>query len=284
MVSIVRSALLTILSIVAAIVVALLIIIALISRYQERIAFQPERPPFPDVDQSLRVEYSATDGQRLFAFLVNRAGSDRGLLLAFHGNADLAARQVDWAQEVARRTGMAVMVAEYRGYGGLSGKPDYAGSQLDATAAYEFAQHHLGIPSAHIAFFGHSLGTAIAAELAVKKHPFALLLQSPFTSARDMAKVLVGRRPAEFTWNIVSRIHFDTVEKVRILNVPVSAVHGARDRLIPLDMGREVFEAAAVKGQWLVIPDASHNDVAVKGGESYWSWITGSLLLSRDPV
>lgn len=176
------------------------------------------------------------------------------------------------------------MVAEYRGYGGLPGKPDYAGSQLDADAAHEFVRQNLGVPPSHIALFGHSLGTAVAAELAVKQRPFALLLQSPFTSAKDMAKVLVGRRPAEFTWNMISRIHFNTLERVRMLDAPVSVVHGAQDRLIPLEMGREVFEAAAVKGNWLAIPGASHNDVAMTGDGLYWTWIRESLAISRGSL
>jgi uncharacterized protein len=177
---------------------------------------------------------------------------------------------------------MAVMLAEYRGYAGLAGKPGYKESQLDADAAYAYAREKLHIPANRIAFFGHSLGTAVAVELATRSRPFAILLQSPFTSARDMARILVGHRPSAFMWNLVSRIHFNTVGAVSSLDVPVSVVHGGRDRLIPLAMGQEVFRAAKVKGRWLVIPDAAHNDVALRGGESYWQWIESSLAQLTD--
>jgi fermentation-respiration switch protein FrsA (DUF1100 family) len=285
MVSIVRSRLLNVTLAIAVVVMVIAVaFIGLISVFQERIAFQPQGPPYPAVDASLRVSYSATDGQHLIAYVIGHPDSSHGLLLAFHGNADLAARQIDWAEEVVEHTGIAVMLAEYRGYAGLSGKPSYRGSQLDADAAYAYARNQLGIPPNHIAFFGHSLGTAVAAELALRHRPFALVLQSPFTSARDMARILIGRRPSEFTWNFVSRIHFNTVDVVRQLDVPVSVAHGERDALIPLDMGKEVFGSAKIKGQWLVVPDASHNDVAMRGGAPYWRWLAAALTQSQDSL
>jgi fermentation-respiration switch protein FrsA (DUF1100 family) len=279
MVSIVRSRLLNIILTVAAIVLVVAVVfVGLVSVFQERIAFQPQGPPYPKVHSSLRVDYSATDGQPLIGYLIGRPDSIHGLVLAFHGNADMAALQIDWAEQVAMHTGMAVMLAEYRGYAGLSGKPSYDASQLDADAAYAYARDHLHIPANRIAFFGHSLGSAVASELAMRHRPFALLLQSPFTSARDMARILIGRRPSAFSWNLVSRIHFNTVGIVRQLDVPVSVAHGEQDGLIPLDMGREVFSTAKVKGQWLVVPNASHNDVALGGGAPYWRWFATSLL------
>ena len=278
MVSIVGSKTLSILVFAAAVAAVLvLMFVGVISMFQERIAFQPQGPPYPAPGDALRVDYLAADGQSLFAYVVGDPGNSVGLLLVFHGNADMAARQTDWAEELNHRTGLAVMIAEYRGYAGLSGKPTYAGSQLDADAAYSFALDHLHVHGTHIAFFGHSLGTAIATELATRHRPFALVLQSPFTSARDMARRLTGRRPSTFSWNLFSRIHFDTIESVRTLGVPVSVAHGEQDRLVPSSMGLQVFEAARHKGQWLLVPGAAHNDVAVRGGETYWQWLAQAL-------
>jgi uncharacterized protein len=283
MVSIVRRRLLnTIFTIAGIVLVVAVVFVGLASVFQERIAFQPQGPPYPEGDSSLRVEYSAADGQHLFGYVVGHPDSVHGLILAFHGNADMAALQVDWAHEAVAHTGMGVMLAEYRGYAGLPGKSSYRTSQLDADAAYAYAHDHLHIPADCIAFFGHSLGTAVAAELATRHRPFALLLQSPFTSARDMARILIGHRPSEFTWNLVSRIHFNTIGIVRHLDLPVSVAHGERDGLIPLEMGKEVFNAAKVKGQWLVVPGASHNDVALRGGKPYWQWLQTSLSSSAS--
>lgn len=263
-----------------AILVAIVaLVIGLIAIFQERIAFQPQGPPYPLPGVGTRVEYSASDGQKLFAYLIGTPMPGHRLLIAFHGNADMAGFQGAWASEIFDRTGIPVLIAEYRGYSGLSGKPTYAGTRADAEAAYTYAHDILRVPADQIAFFGHSLGSAIAAELATHHKPYALLLESPFTSARDMTRGIIGRRPSGFMWNLISRIHYDTVQKVRELNVPVSVAHGARDRLIPPSMGQDVFQAAAIKGEWLLVPGASHNDVSLSGGEDYWSWITRALNL-----
>ncbi|MEP6507094.1 MAG: alpha/beta hydrolase [Gemmatimonadales bacterium] len=256
--------------------ILVLAFVGVVSVFQERIAFQPQGPPYPSPGDTRREDYRASDGQPLFAYIVGDPANATGLLLVFHGNADMAARQIDWARDVLSRTGLAVMVAEYRGYASLAGKPSYVASQLDADAAYAFAIGDLHVPADRIAFFGHSLGTAVAAELATRHRPFALVLQSPFTSARDMARLLVGRRPGTLSWNLFSRIHFDTIERVKTLDVPVSVAHGGRDRLISSSMGLRVFEAAHTKGQWLLVPEASHNDVSTHG-EAYWKWLTQAL-------
>lgn len=244
---------------------------------QERITFQPQGPPFPDDTGAEKVEYTAADGIDLFAYIVGTPRPGSALLIAFHGNADLAVRQVEWAHEIVRRTGIPVMIAEYRGYMGLPGRPTYRGSQLDAEAACRFAIDRLGVKTGRIAYFGHSLGTAIATELALRHRPAALLLQSPFTSAREMAAIIAGRWTTSITWRFISRVHYDTVDGVRMLDVPVSVSHGGRDRVIPSRMGRAVYDAAKRKGQWLFVPLGSHGDLPLRAGSEYWTWLVAAL-------
>jgi fermentation-respiration switch protein FrsA (DUF1100 family) len=250
---------------------------------QERIAFQPPHPPFPDPASTTRVDYTAADGQHLFAYVIGHPDKSTPLVIAFHGNADLSVRMIDWAYEILERTGIPVMLAEYRGYMGIAGRPTYAGVGMDAEAAYTYAHEKLGIPDTCIALFGHSLGSAVAAELAAKHPARALILESPFTSARDMAAAMVGSWFTSSMWSLVSRLHFNTVSIVESLNVPVSVAHGGRDRVVPSRMGEAVYQQARVKGKWLFIRDASHNDMRTRGGEHYWEWITGALesLMAR---
>jgi hypothetical protein len=242
---------------------------------QERILFQPPRllEPAPEAGQ---VSYEAVDGQRLMGFLVGDPRRAPGVLLCFHGNADLAIWQLDWARQVERHTGYAVFLAEYRGYMSLEGTPTYPTSKLDARAAYDHLRIAFGVDRTRLAYYGHSLGSAVAAELAEIHPPAALLLQAPFSSARAMGRLIVW--PAlVLIWKTISRIHFDTREVVSQLDVPVSVAHGRRDRIIPFRMGLEVYEAAKVKGQLLVVEKAGHNDVAEVAGEAYWRWISEAL-------
>jgi uncharacterized protein len=262
--------------ITALVVLALLLgLLALLWRSQERILFQPPRL-YGNPIESGRVSYRASDGQLLAGYIVGDPRVAPGVLLCFHGNADLAMWQLDWAHSVGQQTGFAVMLAEYRGYMSLGGIPTYSTTKLDALAAYDYLGSEFVVDRARIAYFGHSLGSAVAAELAEVHHPRALLLQSPFSSARAMARLIVTL-PVALVWRAVSRIHFDTVKVVSRLGVPVSVSHGKRDRIVPLRMGLEVYDAAKVKGNLLVVEKAGHSDIADVAGGEYWKWIAAVL-------
>src|SRR3954470_13466581 len=168
--------------------VALLIgSILLLWRSQERILFQP-RPFEEEAPEIGRISYETVDGQQLSGYLIGDPRHAPGVLICFHGNADLSVWQIDWARTIERRTGCAVFLAEYRGYMSLDGSPTYGTSKLDARAAYDHMRIAYGVDRSHAAYFGHSLGSGIAAELAEIHPPQALVLQAPFTSAQAMAR------------------------------------------------------------------------------------------------
>lgn len=246
-------------------------------RWQERIVWQPPATVLQVDRETRRIDYVSADGQPLYAYLLGDPTSAPGLLIAFHGNADLAARLVPWAAEVHRRTGWAVLLPEYRGYGGLTGTPDYPASHRDALAAYRVARERLGVDSARIAIYGHSLGSAVATELAVEHPPAALVLISPFTSARDMAGAM-RPFPVSPLWGVIGRVKFDTKEKVATLPAPVWVAHGLGDMIIPVRMGKAVHAAARTRGELLLLPGAGHNEVELVGGEQYWSWLKRALV------
>jgi pimeloyl-ACP methyl ester carboxylesterase len=231
--------------------------------------------------QAQRIDYASDDGQPLLAYLVGDPSRAQGLLIAYHGNADLAAWRVPWAAEVERRTGWAVLVPEYRGYGGLGGSPNYLSSQRDARATYRLVRERLGNDTTPIALYGHSLGSAVAAELAADHPPSALLLEAPFTSARDMARAMLVL-PVAAAWRAIARVHFDTRALVASLHVPVSVVHGELDGVIPMQMGRAVHAAARVPGELLIVPGAGHNDVIDGAGDAYWEWLRRALRGEKE--
>jgi len=269
----------TIASALGAALLLLGILVGLVWIFQERIAFQPPTPPrtMPVASDDVRLDsYLAADGQRLISFVVGSSPTAKGLLLCFHGNADLAGNAIEWARRVSHATSFTVMLAEYRGYMNLGGRPTYLTSQIDSEAAFTHARDSLHFAPERIALYGHSLGTAVATELATRHTPLSLVLESPFTSAHDMARI-VAWRGIEIFWDLITRFHFDTLTAVSSIDAPVWVAHGTRDRVIPLAMGKQVFAAAKVKGQLLIVPDAAHNDVADVGGVEYWRWIEASL-------
>jgi hypothetical protein len=241
-------------------------------RYQERVLFQPPRAVHDGPVAAQRVSYRAADGVELFGFLVGNCRSPRVAVIAFHGNADVSRWLIPWATRLASRTDACVLLPEYRGYDGIPGGPTYASSALDAEAAMGFLTHQLGVSFADVILYGHSLGSAVAAELAARDTPRALVLQSPLSTARAMAARL-GVPGVSGVWRLISRIHFDTPTRVHSLRAPVWVSHGDRDAVVPVRMGREVFAAAATKGELLVVRGAGHNDVPDVGGPAYWSWL-----------
>jgi len=256
-------------------------------RYQERVVFQPPAA-YPDAPApARRVEFKASDGHQLFGYVVSAPktgpadagtpGELRAVVIAFHGNADLAAWQIAWSQELADRSGATVFVPEYRGYAGIPGTPTYQSAAADARGALEFVRKEF--PSSDVVLYGHSLGTAIATELAGHMRPQApkaLVLMSPFTSAREMAaRMLVP--PIPWIWQRVSRVHYDTRQLAAQLESPVFVAHGNRDLNIPVRMGREVFAAARNPGELLIVEGAGHNDVPDAGGERYWRWLVAAV-------
>jgi len=252
-------------------------------RFQEHVVFQPPKGLSAARVAARQVRYTTEDGIQLFAYVVGNCSSTSTVVLAFHGNADLARWLIPWASEVSSRTSACVILPEYRGYDGVSGTPSYATSAEDARAALAYVRDSMGVAQNRLVYFGHSLGTAIATELASASVPRVLILQSPFTSARAMAARMIVPGLTLF-WSMISRVHFDTMSRVRALAAPVWVAHGDRDVIIPARMGREVFDAAKEKGELLVVSGAGHNDVPLAGGDAYWSWLGRALLGDHAPA
>jgi fermentation-respiration switch protein FrsA (DUF1100 family) len=249
-------------------------------RFQEHVVFQPPKGVSSARVAARQVRYTSEDGIQLFAYVLGNCSATSTVVLAFHGNADLARWLIPWASEVATRTAACVVLPEFRGYDGVAGTPSYAGSARDARAALAYVRDSMGVAQNRLVYFGHSLGTAIATELAEQTEPRVLVLQSPFTSARAMAARMIVPGLTLF-WSMISRVHFDTMSHVRSLGTPVWVAHGDRDVIIPVRMGREVFEAAREKGELLIVPGAGHNDVPLVGGDAYWAWLGRALGVDR---
>ena len=244
-------------------------------RFQERVVYQPPAAPLGPEPRVRRVSYAADDGTALFAYVLGDPGAAPRTVLAFHGNADLARWELPWAEELARRTGAAVLLAEYRGYGGLGGAPTYDGVRLDAAAARE-AAIRLGAHQRALVYYGHSLGSAVASELAAGNPPARLVLESPFTSARDMA-ARMGVPGLAWVYPAIARVRYATLDRVRALDVPVWVAHGDRDLIVPVRMGRAVYGMARDRGELLVVAGGGHNDLADVAREDYWSWLVRAV-------
>jgi uncharacterized protein len=251
-------------------------LLLLLWRFQERLVFQPPKVSSQTLAVGRTVSFTSTDGIELFAHVVGEYAPGTPVVLAFHGNADMARWLVPWAGQLSSVTRLCVVIPEYRGYDGLAGQPSYLGTSRDAQAALRYVREVMAVPSHDVVYFGHSLGSAVAAELAAIEPPRSLIVQSPFSSANDMSRRYFFSAPS-FVLGRISRIHFDTIARVKSLSSPVWVAHGKRDVIVPVRMGRAVFEAAAVKGELLILLKAGHNDVAEVGADEYVDWFARAV-------
>ena len=168
-----------------------------------------------------------------------------------------------------RQLGFSVLVFDYRGYGLSEGDfPNESQVYQDSQAAWDYLRDVRQIPPEQIVIYGESLGGAIALDLA-NRHPEAggLIIQSSFTTMADA----IGHRSLlqlfPIDWLLTER--FDSLSKVRSLQVPVLFLHGSDDSVVPPEMSQQLYEAALEPKQVFVISGADHVRIYQPGEQSY---------------
>ena len=190
------------------------------------------------------------------------------VLLFLHGNGGSIGHNLKYAQ-LFHQLGFSTFMIDYRGYGKSQGKfPTEQQVYQDAQIAWDYLVQKKGINPQQIIVYGHSLGGAIAIELASQNPTMAgLVVEGSFTSMKDMV-VFKG----EYTWFPIDAIltqRFDSLDKVKSLSVPLLLIHGEQDTIVPSYMSESLFTAANEPKRLLLISDAGHNDVPEVSGEEY---------------
>ncbi|MEG4529439.1 alpha/beta fold hydrolase [Microcoleus sp. D2_18a_D3] len=204
-----------------------------------------------------------------------------GVVLYLHGNASNVGANVEHAYRF-HRLGLSVFVMDYRGYGKSQGDfPSESQVYEDAQLAWDYLVKQRGINPNQIYLYGHSLGGAIAIDLAVR-HPEAagLIVEGSFTSTRAMVnfqKGLFWMFPIDFL--LTQR--FDSLSKVDRLQMPVLFIHGTADHVVPVEMTKKLFDAAPEPKQLYIVPDGGHTNVAQIGGAEYLQILSQFLGSSK---
>jgi hypothetical protein len=191
------------------------------------------------------VELRTADGVALHGWYIPAATSDR-VLLFFHGNAGNISHRGE-SLAIFHRLGLNVLIIDYRGYGRSEGRPSEEGLHTDAVASWRFVRETKGFAADRVVLFGRSLGGAVAARLATEVKPAALILESSFSSARDVA----AEHFPLLSKLIVLRYNFDTVGRVKGSNSPLLVIHSEDDEMIPFHLGERIYAAASEPKQLL---------------------------------
>lgn len=234
---------------------------AYVPHLERRMTFHPSKHdpkmPWQLPPATADVHFSTSDGVLLHGWFMTGASPRTGItVLQLHGNAGTL-RAFSSDAVVFQRRGFDVFLVDYRGYGKSEGETlDETTLRLDGLAAMRHLTAERGVDPKTVALFGYSLGSIVAADLAVSQPCRAVALMAPLASARRQAESVFPRMPAIFFGAMTNR--FDTVGKIGGVRCPVIVVHGDRDDLISVDQGRAVYEAAPAPKRLVIVAGGGH--------------------------
>lgn len=248
-----------------AILVLVGLAVGMLTAIQRQLIYFPDStavPPAGDAIPGARdITLRTSDGLSLGAWFVpaSRPSDLHLAVLVAPGNGGNRSGRVRLATELSRR-GLAVLLMDYRGYGGNPGSPSEAGLARDAMAAAE-ALDGLGYPADRTILFGESLGTGVVAALQARRTPAGMVLRSPFTALAD-----VGAH--HYPWlpvRLLLEDRFEVAERLAASRVPVTVVYGDRDSVVPPRLSARAADAATSLVERVVIRGADHNDPVMFG-------------------
>ena len=221
--------------------------------------WKPEDLEFQDVF------FAAEDGTKLHGWYCP-AEKPRAVVLIAHGNAGHVASRAPWLRYLQSKARVSVFMFDYRGYGRSEGTPTVEGAIQDATAARAKLRELASVKDSEMILMGESLGGAIVVQLAAKSPPRGLILQSTFSSLRDVADVHYPK----LSW-LVPRDKLDSATQIAAFRGPLLQSHGTADRTIPFASGQKLFRAANEPKEFVAIKNVGHNN-----------WVTDAYLKRLD--
>ena len=214
------------------------------------------------------VYLTTADGVRIHAWYI--PGRSSTTMLWLHGNAGNMGHRVPNLTLLNQLTGIGVFIIDYRGYGLSDGRPSEQGLYADAEAAFDYLVSEAGLdPVRDVVLFGRSLGVGAAAELATRHTVRCVILESGFTSVRDIAKATSPSWLAAAAMPFLDA-RFDTLSKMDRIRSPVMIVHGDRDEVVPTQMAEQLYDAARDPKRIYIVKGAQHNDTYEAGGQAYF--------------
>lgn len=266
----------TILATVAVIYCGILVLLRI---YESRLIYfpGPERtllPPSPALLLPVhRVQFFTDDHLKLVAWSIPAEPPSEWWLLICHGNAgNLSEFERPLHYAGLRQLGLNLLAFDYRGYGESDGAPSEAGLYRDADAAYRYLREDRSVPASRIIIFGHSLGSAVAIDLASRVPSAGLIVEGALSSAVDRGAELYPYIPVR--WIAASR--FNSLDKISRVSVPKLFLHAVRDEVIPLSHGQRVYEKAGEPKRFVEL-QGGHSDAFEADSARYFGAIAEFL-------
>ncbi len=261
------------------IALGVMILIGAISLLADRLvsamAFFPE--PGVQIDPAAfqvpieTVYLESEDDVRISGFFLPREDSRRAVLF-LHGNAGNASHRLPDAVGLWS-LGVNVLLLDYRGYGLSEGRPSEKGVYRDGEAGLSYLVEERGFALSDVVIFGRSIGSAVAIDIAQGKDLAGLILVSPLSSGRAIA------RSQGLGWAMpLLGDPFNSVSKLAKVKSPLIVIHGDQDQILPSSMGREIYASAPSGRGFFLIPGAGHNDLIERSEGRFFEHVRDFLI------
>jgi pimeloyl-ACP methyl ester carboxylesterase len=253
-------------SIIASLVLGYVAILVLIYFMQSHLVYHPysaiTSTPADLGYEFEDVEIRTDDGLKLHGWFVPEENADITVLF-FHGNAGNISGRLETLR-LLHQLGLNVLIFDYRGYGRSQGRPTEEGTYRDAAATWKYLTEHKNISEDEIIVMGRSLGGSVAAWLASRRNPAAVILESTFTSAADLGSEIYPWLPVR--WLISFK--YETRDYIKQISAPIFVVHSRDDKVVPFHHGETLFNETGEPRQFLELR-GSHGSGFLETGARY---------------
>ena len=226
---------------VSSVVLAYFIIILFVYFYQRNLLYHPSENNYLNDKITFNYEeiFIETNKKiKLKSWFIKKDLDKFKTILIFHGNAGNLFNRVYKLNEL-NKLDVNILLISWRGFSGNKGKPTEKNLYHDAEEAVKWLNNR-GAISKNIILYGESLGTGVATELGTSNAFGGIILESPFTSIANAAKIYYPYLPV----NIILKDRYDSIGKIKNITTPILIMHGKKDNIVPQKMGLELYEKA----------------------------------------
>ena len=226
---------------VSSIIIAYIVVIIFVYFYQRNLLYHPSENNYQnDTIQFNHQEIfiKVNDEIKLKSWIINKDLKNFKTLVFFHGNAGDLSNRIYKLNELDKLN-INILLISWRGFSGNEGYPTEKNLYEDAEAAIKWLNKKK-VSNSQIILYGESLGTGVAVEIASKNSFNSIILESPFTSIENSAKIYYPYLPVSF----LLKDRYDSISKIKKINSPILIMHGRKDDIVPFFMGKKLFEKA----------------------------------------
>ena len=225
----------------SSLIIAYIVLIIFIYFYQRNLLYHPSENNYQN--DKIQFNYDeifikVNDEIHLKSWIIKKDFKKLKTLVIFHGNAGHLSNRIYKLNELYKLD-INILLISWRGFSGNKGSPTEKNLYQDAEASIQWLNEQ-GVNNNQIILYGESLGSGVAVEIGKENNFNSIILESPFTSIENSAKIYYPYLPVK----LLLKDRYDSINKIKMINTPILIMHGKKDDVIPFSMGKELFEKA----------------------------------------